>query len=114
VIFQRKRHGKGKRDYNYQYHRRKFWIDKIKIGLGCASCGYNTHAAALDFNHLHPEDKDFLIPRFLGRGNLKRLFNEIRKCQVLCANCHRVHSREQWDTGITSRNKRGPAKVVQI
>lgn len=92
--------------YRKQYHRRKHWIDKYKVACGCEVCGYNSHPAALDFDHINPEEKEFLIPRLLGRGNLKRLFREIRKCRVLCANCHRIHSRIQWDSGATYKTKR--------
>jgi len=91
--------------YKLQYHRRKYWIDKLKTVQGCAECGYNAHPAALDFDHINPDDKEFLIPRYLARSSLTRLFKEIRKCRILCANCHRVHSRTQWNSGLTYRTK---------
>jgi hypothetical protein len=92
-----------KEKYRLQYHRRKRWIDKIKLSAGCEICGYKEHPAALDFDHKNPDEKEFLIPRFLGRGNIARLFREIRKCRVICANCHRVHSRDQWNSGQTRK-----------
>lgn len=85
----------GPIDYNIQYRKRKRWIDVIKQGYGCQHCGYREYSCALDFDHINRADKEFLIPRFLGRTTLKRLFKEIRKCQILCANCHRVHSQKQ-------------------
>ena len=88
-----------------RYHRRKYWIDKIKMSSGCVECGYAKNSAALDFNHIVPSEKEFLIPRFLGGGNLKRIFKEIRKCQILCANCHRIHSNDQWWNNITRKHK---------
>ena len=91
--------------YQKQYYRRKRWTDKIKTGNGCAHCGYNKSPVALDFDHIDPSTKEFLIPRFLARTNLKRLFKEIRKCQILCANCHRIHSNMQWHTGVTYKTK---------
>lgn len=91
--------------YRRRYHSRKRWIDKIKQAAGCEECGYNAHPAALDFDHRDPNDKLFLIPRILQRSPLKVIFNEIRKCRILCANCHRVHSRHQWDSGLTYRTK---------
>lgn len=92
--------------YKRQYHRRKYWIDKIKQSAGCSDCGYNHHPAALDFDHIDPSTKEELIPRILGRARLTRIFAEIRKCKILCANCHRIHSRMQWDKGITNRTKK--------
>lgn len=96
-------------DYKNQYNRRKYWIDKIKQHKGCVHCGYNEHACALDFDHINPDDKLFLIPRVLGRSRLKRIFAEIRKCQILCANCHRVHSRHQWDNYLTRKKNESVA-----
>lgn len=95
----------NQKKYREQYHRRKRHIDKIKLKAGCQDCGYNSHPAALDFDYIDPQEKEFLIPRFLGRTNLKRLFKEIRKCRILCANCHRIHSRIQWESGVTYKTK---------
>lgn len=43
---------------------------------------------ALDFHHLNPSEKDLEVS-LLTRYSTKRVKDEIRKCVVLCANCHR-------------------------
>jgi hypothetical protein len=66
-------------------------IQDYKIGVGCVDCGYNSHPEALDFDHT--EDKAFDIARAVGdRLNLKSLMKEIQKCEIVCANCHRVRT----------------------
>jgi len=102
----------SKEKYKKQYYQRKRWIDRIKTSKGCAHCGYSDNAVALDFDHIDPSTKEFLIPRFLCRSNLKRLFKEIRKCQILCANCHRIHSNQQWRTGVTYKVKEMPDEMA--
>ena len=61
-------------------------------------CGYNVHPAALDFNHIHG-DKAFSVSQD-PKVALHKLLAEIDKCEVLCANCHRVHTYENkhWHT----------------
>lgn len=65
----------------------------------CIKCG-ETYLAALDFHHLEPENKAFNVSQFgslqaapfwLGKDGLSvpALFDEIAKCVVLCATCHR-------------------------
>ena len=52
----------------------------------CVDCG-NTDLRVLEFDH--EEKKSFNI----GRGNsqtLKRVKEEIEKCKVRCANCHKI------------------------
>ena len=73
-------------------------INMIKAERGCAECGYNAHPAALDFNHTRGE-KMFSISQDV-KVALHRLRAEIDKCDVLCANCHRVHTYEHrhWRT----------------
>ena len=75
--------------------RRKYWISKYKIRCGCSECGYREHFAALDFDHIDENKKSFHIAQAMGRVKIKDLFTEIRKCRILCANCHRVHSHQQ-------------------
>lgn len=60
-------------------------------------------------DNLDPSTKLFLIPRNINR-NLKALCAEMRKCRILCANCHRVHSRTQWNDGTTY--KPNPRKTI--
>jgi len=65
----------------------------IKLELQCERCG-ESHIAVLDFHHSNPKDKSFAISDFVGNQqpnekNIQLLKEEIEKCEVLCANCHR-------------------------
>lgn len=70
--------------------RRRYWITKYKEAKGCERCGYNEDAVALDFDHIDPSTKSFCISVRTPRYPLKSVINEIRKCRILCANCHRI------------------------
>lgn len=74
-----------------RYYRRMHWIAWYKVKKGCEFCGYNSQAVALQFDHRDPHTKEFHITTRLMH-NLKKLFNEIRKCRILCANCHAIHT----------------------
>lgn len=58
----------------------------FKSNFSCEKCG-ESHISCLDFHHLDPTKKEFLISKTV-RTPIKRL-KEIGKCIVLCANCHR-------------------------
>jgi hypothetical protein len=81
----------------FQQSRRDL-VNKIKVDRGCAKCGYSVHAAALDFNHVRG-DKKFNVSQDT-KVALQKLLDEIAKCEVLCANCHRIHTYENrhWHT----------------
>lgn len=61
----------------------------IKMARGCADCGYRAHPAALDFDHLPGTVKLFQVGAMSGRRR-ELIDAEIAKCEVVCANCHRV------------------------
>lgn len=72
----------------------KKWFKEYKSQCKCSRCGFS-HPAALDFHHKY--DKSMEINKLLrARATITRLTKEIAKCEVLCANCHRIlHYEEQ-------------------
>ena len=66
-------------------------FNEWKKGLKCSVCGETDHNC-LDFHHVMPEEKELNIPRAVARGS-KTVISELKKCVVVCANCHRkVHA----------------------
>lgn len=67
---------------------RRAFVDEVKLQTGCERCGYSRSTAALDFHHLG--DKDQTVSRLvLDCRSFDVIREEISKCIVLCANCHR-------------------------
>src|SRR3990167_7493009 len=63
-------------------------IQAIKTKAGCMDCG-ETHPACLQFHHTDPTTKLFRINRGIAERRARLLImKEIKKCIVLCANCH--------------------------
>ena len=63
-------------------------------GGKCERCGYAGCAAAFDFHHTNPEEKDFKISG--SSRSFARVKVELDKTVLLCARCHReVH--DEWN-----------------
>ena len=82
-----------KRTAEKKKYQRIEW-DTFKRTLKCAKCSFS-HPAALDFHHTDPTKKDGIVSKFSKNGQYKRAMDEIEKCIVLCANCHRIHHYEE-------------------
>jgi hypothetical protein len=67
-------------------------IDGIKLERGCADCGYRAHPAALDFDHLPGFEKRHTVAWLISQNRLADALTEIEKCEVVCANGHRVRT----------------------
>jgi hypothetical protein len=70
----------------------KAYLDAIKLERGCVDCGYKGHPAALDFDHLPGATKAHELAKLVLWGNKEALDAEIAKCEVVCANCHRIRT----------------------
>lgn len=65
----------------------------IERGGKCNVCGYDKTPSALEFHHIDPDSKE-KAPNELMSLSLKKQKEELDKCILLCANCHReVHDR---------------------
>jgi len=62
-------------------------------GGRCQRCGYNRCSEALEFHYLESTGKDFGISDRGYTRSWKKTAEELDKCILLCANCHReVHA----------------------
>ncbi len=62
-------------------------------GGTCGVCGYNRCIGALEFHHPDSSKKEFSISSDGMTRLWKRVQSEIRKCILVCANCHReIHA----------------------
>lgn len=82
---------KNKNDRKKQIRNRKRLIRSLiaeyKSQHKCKLCE-ESHPAALDFHHLG--DKKYVVSEMLGNGyGIKTIMEEIKKCIILCSNCHR-------------------------
>ena len=72
-----------------QYRKKKELVQDIKSERKCAKCGEG-RGYCLDFHHLDPNKKDNTVARLTSNNyRLDKVYEEIEKCIVLCANCHR-------------------------
>ena len=63
-----------------------------QLGGKCSKCGYNKYPEVLEFHHKNPSQKDFNISSKGHSRSWSKVREEIAKCDLLCANCHReVH-----------------------
>lgn len=58
----------------------------------CLDCGGRFLPCAMDFDHRPGEEKVMSVAQLVTRGNEAKLRAEIAKCDVVCANCHRVRT----------------------
>lgn len=60
-------------------------------GGKCQICGYDKCEGALHFHHRDPKEKEFTLSQVnLNDTNfsIKKMYQEVDKCDLLCANCH--------------------------
>jgi uncharacterized CHY-type Zn-finger protein len=79
-----------------------------EVGRKCVICGYCRSWAVLEFHHIEPDSKRGsvarLMSRYLAAQNTERsgdrfscLLKEVRKCAVLCSNCHSEIENLGWE-----------------
>lgn len=69
-------------------------IAEYKLAQGCADCGYRAASEALDLDHVRGEK--LFTPATLPQKPWAVIHEELAKCEVVCANCHRIRSRRDW------------------
>ena len=111
----KKYYNKNKEKHKSNVKNRK---DKLKIenrlklfkylnGNPCIDCGI-ADPIVLQFDHINPENKLNEISQMITSGYLwESILEEIKKCEVRCANCHsrKTSKQQNWYKYIFSENK---------
>lgn len=58
----------------------------------CADCSNRYPYFVMDFDHRDPSTKEFEIADKVKSYSPERILNEAAKCDVVCANCHRLRT----------------------
>lgn len=68
------------------------YVDRMKTTVGCNKCGKQEPSERLHFHHVEGKTKIDAVSRMVDGGcSLEKVKNEIRKCEVLCNECHAAH-----------------------
>ena len=112
-------YSKWRKWFDYRINRRTHWLNKYKLAKGCDVCGYGrikhglqaVLAKGLDWAHIDPLTKSSIIwgknwsmYRMIARASKdpvknrryrRELFDELRKCRLLCKLCHMAETHER-------------------
>jgi hypothetical protein len=97
--YRRKWYAKNKESEKAHVKKRKLkikkWFYEYKNRLSCSNCG-EASPATLEFHHKSRNKKENEIGLMVNDGfSILKITEEIKKCEVLCANCHRkLHYKE--------------------
>lgn len=64
-------------------------LNEIK-SVPCKDCNKQFPPYVMDFDHL--EDKKFNIGTSINRFSWETILTEVNKCDIVCANCHRIRT----------------------
>jgi hypothetical protein len=83
--------------------RDKFIRDYKLLNSVCADCGISYPPHMLDFDHIIGT-KSFGINRGARNKTLSQIKEEIKKCEIVCANCHRHRTyMRPWQSKLVSQ-----------
>ena len=81
---------------NKARQKKKELIDRYKAERGCEDCG-TTDRRVLDLHHRDADDKVESVSVLRRRASRAAILAEASKCDVLCANCHRIRHADETD-----------------
>lgn len=73
------------------------WRDQAAMlaelrNVPCADCGGLFEPCAMDFDHTDATAKRHTVTRMVGRASTEAILAEVAKCDIVCANCHRLRT----------------------
>jgi hypothetical protein len=80
---------------NFNHKQKKEFVKRIKETVGCSNCGKEEPTERMHFHHTDPSTKvDDINTITKNSYSLEQLKDEIKKCNILCIECHYSHHKE--------------------
>jgi hypothetical protein len=67
------------------------YVDNLKATTSCTDCKQKFPAYVMDFDHLPNFDKIKNVSSLI-RSHMEVVIAEIKKCEIVCSNCHRIRT----------------------
>lgn len=80
--------GGADRIRNFKISRKKMFVDES--GGACIECGYDKNLSCLVWHHRDPNNKHGCLSEMIRNKSISdgKIRREIKKCDLLCRNCH--------------------------
>lgn len=69
--------------------------DALKLARGCTDCGWGEWARGLDWDHVRGPKVATIAIMISRRDPWATVLAEMAKCEVVCANCHRIRTHQR-------------------
>ncbi len=92
-IKDKEEYGKGYRRVYPKAIEISAWYAELK-SQPCTDCGQCFPPCCMDFDHVIGSKTDNISRMIQQQYSLERVKEEIAKCELVCANCHRIRTRD--------------------
>jgi predicted HNH restriction endonuclease len=96
---QKRESGKAYSDSKKLKERNRTFVTDYLSTHPCVDCG-NSDIRVLEFDHVRGKKLINVSHAIKRTWSLKKLSEEIDKCEVRCANCHRIVTKERYNKPI--------------
>ena len=95
AVYIRKHYKENKEYYlaksREQKRRYRLYLQSLKA-KPCADCGNTYLTCVMDFDHKPEFEKKYEMAKIAYSASKARITEEAAKCDVVCANCHRIRT----------------------
>lgn len=105
--YQKEYYKKNPDSINNSAKRRKIKIRKLlekEKDKPCMDCGKKYPFYVMDFDHVKGKKLFNLSTVANRRFNIKQIVKEIKKCEVVCSNCHRIRTFKRLGYGVNGKH----------
>ena len=85
---------RGRTNRNRTIQSKRLW--DIKEESGCVDCGERYPHYMLEFDHLPGYEKLGSPVSMASRYSMQKALDEIEKCDIVCANCHKIRTWQRY------------------